>query len=134
MSKERYDRIRKYGGELELTPGSESDVILTLGPRTHEMMKPKNKALAQFELMANYRFHRHVTGASAIEAVNGVVMAGSAGFTSAPGSAGTLAAGDQIKMVFRRRRLLRWNRMNVPRWQMADEGSIGSKVLATRMW
>src|SRR5664280_1751989 len=72
MSKERYDRIRKYGGELELTPGSESDVILTL-EKTHEMMKnPKNKALAQFELMANYRFHRHVTGGSAIEAVKGV--------------------------------------------------------------
>jgi len=30
MSKERYERIKRYGGELELTPGSESDVILTL--------------------------------------------------------------------------------------------------------
>lgn len=100
MSKERYERIRKYGGELELTPGSESDVILTL-ERTHEMMKnPKNKALAQFELMANYRFHRHVTGGSAIEAVKGVGNGRIAGFTSAPGSAGTLAAGDQIKVAF----------------------------------
>jgi len=54
MSKERYERIKKYGGELELTPGSESDVILTL-EKTHEMMKnPKNKALAQFELFPNY--------------------------------------------------------------------------------
>jgi cysteine synthase len=100
MSKERYDRIRKYGGELELTPGSESDVILTL-ERTHEMMKnPRNKALAQFELMANYRFHRHVTGGSAIEAVQGIGNGRIAGFTSAPGSAGTIAAGDQIKHVF----------------------------------
>ena len=33
MSKERYARIQKYGGELELTPGSESDVILTLEKR-----------------------------------------------------------------------------------------------------
>ena len=100
MSKERYERIRKYGGELELTPGSESDVILTL-ERTHEMMKnPKNKALAQFELMPNYRFHRHVTGGSAIEAVKGVGNGRIAGFTSAPGSAGTIAAGDQIKAIF----------------------------------
>ena len=38
MSKERYARIRKYGGELDLTPGSESDVILTL-ERTRELMK-----------------------------------------------------------------------------------------------
>jgi cysteine synthase len=100
MSKERYERIRKYGGELELTPGSESDVILTL-EKTRELMKnPKNKALAQFELFPNYRFHRHVTGNSAIEAVKGVGNGRIAGFTSAPGSAGTLAAGDQIKSAF----------------------------------
>jgi cysteine synthase len=100
MSKERYDRIKRYGGELELTPGSESDVILTL-EKTRELMKnPKNKALAQFELFPNYRFHRHVTGISAIDAVKGVGNGRIAGFTSAPGSAGTLAAGDQIKVAF----------------------------------
>ena len=100
MSKERYERIQRYGGELELTPGSESDVILTL-EKTRELMRnPKYKALAQFELFPNYRFHRHVTGNSAIEAVKGVGNGRIAGFTSAPGSAGTLAAGDQIKSVF----------------------------------
>jgi cysteine synthase len=100
MSKERYERIKRYGGELDLTPGSESDVILTL-ERTRELMKnPKNRALAQFELFPNYRFHRHVTGNSAIEAVKGVGNGRIAGFTSAPGSAGTLAAGDQIKEAF----------------------------------
>jgi len=100
MSKERYERIKRYGGELELTPGSESDVILTL-EKTRELMKnPKNKALAQFELFPNYRFHRHVTGNSASEAVKGVGNGRVAGFTSAPGSAGTLAAGDQIKATF----------------------------------
>jgi len=100
MSRERYERIRKYGGELELTPGSESDVILTL-ERTHELMKnPQNKALAQFELFPNYRFHRHVTGGSAIAAVKGIGNGRIAGFTSAPGSAGTIAAGDQIKAAF----------------------------------
>ena len=100
MSKERYERIKRYGGELELTPGSESDVILTL-EKTRELMKnPKNKALAQFELFPNYRFHRHITGNSAIAAVKGVGNGRIAGFSSAPGSAGTLAAGDQIKVVF----------------------------------
>lgn len=100
MSRERYERIRKYGAELELTPGSESDVILTL-EKTHEMMKnPENKALAQFELLPNYRFHRYVTGNSAVEAVKGIGNERIACFTSAPGSAGTLAAGDEIKRVF----------------------------------
>jgi cysteine synthase len=100
MSRERYDRIRKYGAELDLTPGTESDVILTL-QRTYELKKdPRNKPLAQFELMPNYRFHRHVTGNSAIEAVQDIGNGRIACFTSAPGSAGTIAAGDQIKSVF----------------------------------
>jgi cysteine synthase A len=100
MSKERYDRIRNYGAELDLTPGTESDVILTL-QRTHELKKnPRNRPLAQFELMPNYRFHRYVTGHSTIEAVQGIGNGRIACFTSAPGSAGTIAAGDQIKIAF----------------------------------
>jgi len=100
MSKERYERIRKYGAKLDLTPGSESDVILTL-ERTYELKKdPKNATLAQFELLPNYRFHRYITGNSAIEAVKGVGNGRIACFTSAPGSAGTLAAGDEMKKAF----------------------------------
>lgn len=100
MSAERYERIRQYGGRLDLTPGSESDVILVL-ERTEEYKKdPRNKVLAQFELLPNYRFHRYVTGGSALEAAavygNGRVAA----FVAAPGSAGTLAAGDEIKALF----------------------------------
>lgn len=100
MSKERYERIRKYGAKLDLTKGSESDVILTL-ERTYELKKdPKNRALAQFELFPNYRFHRYVTGNSAIEAVKGVGNGRIAAYCSAPGSAGTLAAGDEIKKAY----------------------------------
>ena len=100
MSKERYDRIQKYGAKLDLTPGTESDVILTL-ERTYELKKnPNYRSLAQFELLPNYRFHRHVTGNSAIEAVKGIGNSRISCFTSAPGSAGTLGAGDQIKLAF----------------------------------
>lgn len=100
MSNERYERIRGYGAQLDLTPGTESDVILTL-ERTYELMKqPKNKALAQFELFPNYRFHRHVTGHSVVDAVKDVGNGRVAAFTSALGSAGTIAAGDHIKEVF----------------------------------
>lgn len=100
MSAERYQRIRQYGGQLDLTPGCESDVILVL-ERTEQYKKdPRNKVLAQFELLPNYRFHRYVTGRSALEAArqhgNGRVAA----FVAAPGSAGTLAAGDEIKAAF----------------------------------
>src|ERR1017187_1513920 len=97
MSEERYQRIRQYGGRLDLTPGSESDVILVL-ERTQEYKKdPRNKILAQFELLPNYRFHRYVTGRSAIEAAQSYGNGRVAAFVSAPGSAGTIAAGDEIK-------------------------------------
>lgn len=72
MSQERYERIRNYEGALDLTPGTESDVILTL-ERTHNeyVAKPeKYVVLAQFELLPNYRFHRHVTGDAVVQAAN----------------------------------------------------------------
>jgi cysteine synthase A len=100
MSKERYARIRQYGGKLDLTPGSESDVILVLERTEHYKKDPKNKILAQFELLPNYRFHRYVTGRSALEAAQGYGNGRVAAFVSAPGSAGTLAAGDEIKAKF----------------------------------
>src|ERR1035438_3393646 len=100
MSKERYARIRQYGGELDLTPGSESDVILVLERTEHYKRDPKNKVLAQFELLPNYRFHRYVTGRSAIEAAQGHGNGRIAAFAGAPGSAGTLAAGDEIKATY----------------------------------
>ncbi len=100
MSPERYARIRYYGAELDLTPGTESDVVLTLQRTRERCQDPHNRALAQFELMPNYRFHRHVTGHSAIAAVQGIGNGRIAAFCSAPGSAGTLAAGDAIKQAF----------------------------------
>ncbi len=102
MSQERYERIRKYGGDLDLTPGTESDVILTL-ERTHNeyVSKPDRYfVLAQFELMPNYRFHRHVTGDAAARAAADMGNGQVAAFVSAPGSAGTLAAGDYLKSVY----------------------------------
>jgi cysteine synthase len=101
MSRERYDRIRRYDGGLDLTPGTESDVILTL-ERTHEayMHRPEYLVLEQFSLLPNYRFHRAVTGRAALEAAGAEGNGRIALFVSAPGSAGTLAAGDEIKAAY----------------------------------
>lgn len=102
MSEERYARIRHYGGDLDLTPGTESDVILTL-ERTHaEYIAQPDKyvVLAQFELLPNYRFHRYVTGDAVVQAARGVGNGRVAAFVSAPGSAGTLAAGDYVKSLW----------------------------------
>lgn len=102
MSKERYERIQKYGGSLDLTPGTESDVILTL-ERTHSAYvayPEKYVVLAQFELLPNYRFHRYVTGDAVVQAARGIGNGRVAAFVSAPGSAGTLAAGDYVKSLW----------------------------------
>lgn len=102
MSEERYARIRNYGGELDLTPGTESDVILTL-ERTHNAYvryPDRYMVLAQFELLPNYRFHRSVTGDAVVQAVRGLGNERVAAFVSAPGSAGTLAAGDHVKSLW----------------------------------
>lgn len=102
MSQERYERIRRYEGALDLTPGTESDVILTL-KRTHGeyVSQPERYVvLAQFELLPNYRFHRHVTGDAVVQAAAGVGNGRVAAFVSAPGSAGTLAAGDHVKSLY----------------------------------
>ena len=102
MSEERYERIQQYGGDLDLTPGTESDVILTL-ERTHSeyVAHPeKYMVLAQFELLPNYRFHRHVTGDAVVQAAKGLGNGRVAAFVSAPGSAGTLAAGDYVKSLW----------------------------------
>jgi cysteine synthase len=98
MSRERYERIEQYGAELDLTPGSESDVILTL-ERTHARYVGREEylVLAQFELLPNYRFHRVVTGDAALRAASAYGNGRVAAFVAAPGSAGTLAAGDEIK-------------------------------------
>ncbi len=98
MSRERYERIRQYGADLDLTPGSESDVILTL-ERTHSgyVGREEYLVLAQFELLPNYRFHRVVTGDAALRAAAAYGNGQVAAFVAAPGSAGTLAAGDTIK-------------------------------------
>jgi cysteine synthase len=101
MSRERYERIRQYGAGLDLTPGSECDVILTL-ERTHQqyMRRDEYLVLAQFELLPNYRFHRFVTGDAALRAAAAYGNGHVAAFVAAPGSAGTLAAGDAIKQHY----------------------------------
>ena len=134
MSEERYDRIQKYKGTLDLTPGTESDVILTL-ERTHSeyISKPdKYVVLAQFELLPNYRFHRHVTGAAVVEAVKGIGNGRVAAFASAPGSAGTLAAGDYVKSLWPDSRIVALEPRSAARSMTAARASIASRASATR--
>ena len=133
MSAERYQRIRQYGGQLDLTPGSESDVILVL-ERTEEYKKdPRNKILAQFELLPNYRFHRYVTGRSALEAAAELRQRprGRFRFRARIGRNAGRRRRDQGALS-RTPWSARWSRRSAPRCSTTAAARTASKASATR--
>ncbi len=101
MSRERYALIERYGATTDLTPGSEADVNLTL-QRTRERYahRPDCVVLGQFSDMANYRFHRFVTAQAFQDALQAFGLATADLFVAAPGSAGTLAAGEGLRATW----------------------------------
>jgi cysteine synthase len=104
MSQERFDLVTGYGARLVLTAGCESNVK-EIYDKCHELTHAdpdRVRIMNQFEVFANYRFHYYVTGNTFIELARqleaqgigkGVISA----YTSAMGSAGTIAAGDRMK-------------------------------------
>ena len=96
MSAERFEKIRGYGAEVVATPGSESNVKEIYDKVRELRAQPGHAILNQFEEFANYRFHHHCTAAAASEVVRGLGLR-VAGFVSAMGSAGTIAAGEALK-------------------------------------
>jgi cysteine synthase len=107
MSSERFDIIRGYGARVIATPGCESNVK-EIYDKCKELKAadPKRvRILNQFEVLGNYRFHYHVTGNTIVEMAaelqqQGIGEGRVAAYTSAMGSAGTIAAGDRLKQVW----------------------------------
>ena len=100
MSRERFDWLRSIGAEIIATPGCESNVKEIFDAcweiRKH---RPECVIFNQFDELGNYLWHYGVTGPAAGE----VALASGArlaGWVSATGSAGTLAAGDYLKQRF----------------------------------
>ncbi|MBI2572084.1 MAG: pyridoxal-phosphate dependent enzyme [Candidatus Schekmanbacteria bacterium] len=100
MSHERFAWLRSLGAEIIATPGCESNVkeIFDACWRLRASA-PDAVIFNQFEELGNYLWHFAVTGAAAEEAVSDLLQRGArlAGWVSATGSAGTLAAGDYLK-------------------------------------
>ena len=112
MSQERFERIERYGARIIRTAGSESNVK-EIYDEVNRLRgsDPNIRILNQFEVMGNYRFHYHVTGNTLVELADELRGAGiGAGkisaFVSAMGSAGTIAAGDRLKQVWRDHRIV----------------------------
>jgi cysteine synthase len=108
MSRERFDWLDKWvldPADIVRTPGTESNVK-EIYDACNEMAKnPENFILNQFCEFGNHVGHYEVTGralAHVFEHVkaNGFADIHLAAFTSATGSAGTIAAGDRLKDVY----------------------------------
>jgi cysteine synthase len=102
MSKERFTWLAEIGSEVIATPGCESNVK-EIYDKCWELKKdPIHIIFNQFEEFGNPIWHYNVTG-PAVEEVFGMVREEKsrlAGWVSATGSAGTIAAGDYLKAHF----------------------------------
>ncbi len=103
MSKERFTWLKSIGAEVIATPGTESNVK-EIYDKCWEIKKTRKDCVVfnQFEEFGNPVWHYHVTASAIEEAFNAVKKPGSrlSAFTSATGSAGTIAAGDYLKKKF----------------------------------
>ncbi len=103
MSKERFTWLKSIGAEVIATPGTESNVK-EIYDKCWEIKKTRKDCVVfnQFEEFGNPTWHYHVTASAIEEVFNAVKKPGSrlSAFTSATGSAGTIAAGDYLKKKF----------------------------------
>lgn len=105
MSQERFDWLSQWVTEpdkdIVRTPGTESNVKEIYDKCAELARDPANEIVNQFSEFGNYLAHWRCTG-PALECIFEALHAASpnarlAGFVSASGSAGTLAAGDYLK-------------------------------------
>jgi cysteine synthase A len=105
MSQERFAWLREIGAEVIATPGCESNVK-EIYDQCWEIRRTRPDCVIfnQFEEFGNPIWHYHVTGAI-IEEIYEQIRGERdrfAGYVSATGSAGTIAAGDYLRTVFPR--------------------------------
>jgi cysteine synthase A len=102
MSRERFEWLANIADEVIATPGCESNVK-EIYDKCWEIRRTRPECVIfnQFDEFGNAIWHYHVTG-SIIDEVVGQIARPSdrlAGFVSATGSAGTIAAGDYLRTL-----------------------------------
>ncbi len=102
MSRERFDWLRDIGAEVIATPGCESNVK-EIYDKCWEIRRTRPDCIIfnQFEEFGNPIWHYHVTGSAINDIFEQIAHQGDrlAGWVSATGSAGTIAAGDYLKTL-----------------------------------
>ncbi len=104
MSRERFDWLERWvnaPGDIVRTPGTESNVKEIYDACRQLGRDPQNEILNQFSEFGNYLGHWRVTGPALSRIFDSLGGAKKglklAGYVSASGSSGTLAAGDFLK-------------------------------------
>ena len=100
MSKERFDWLKEIGAEVIATPGCESNVK-EIYDKCWDIRRNRKDCIIfnQFDEFGNPCWHYNVTGYALEEVYNKIKNKNSkfAGYVSATGSAGTIAAGDFLR-------------------------------------
>ncbi|MBI4347920.1 MAG: pyridoxal-phosphate dependent enzyme [Elusimicrobia bacterium] len=101
MSRERFEWLRRVGSEVIATPGTESNVK-EIYDKCAEIRRTRPDCVIfnQFAEFGNSAWHYHCTGPAVEEAFGALGARRLAGFVSATGSAGTIAAGDYLRTRF----------------------------------
>ena len=97
MSRERFEWLETVAGEIIRTPGTEANVK-EIFDKCWELRESGEDLVIfnQFDEFGNYLWHYAVTGPAMAEVLT-EVGGNYAGYVSATGSAGTIAAGDYLK-------------------------------------
>jgi cysteine synthase len=119
MSKERFTWLREIGtSEIFATPGCESNVK-EIYDKCWELRRERGKDIVifnQFEEFGNGAWHYHITG-SIIEEIYQKISNDNnrfAGYISATGSAGTIAAGDYLRTKYPLMKLIATEALQCP--------------------
>jgi len=101
MSQERFTWLAEIGSEVIATPGCESNVKEIYDKCWELKNDPRHLIFNQFEEFGNPVWHYNVTGPAIEDVYNGIRTDKTrlAGYVSATGSAGTIAAGDYLKSL-----------------------------------
>ncbi|KAF0141990.1 MAG: pyridoxal-5'-phosphate-dependent protein subunit beta [Stygiobacter sp.] len=102
MSKERFDWLKNMGAEIYATYGCESNVK-EIYDKCHELERTSDQYLIfnQFDQMGNPIWHYEVTGSTIETLFNQIKKENQrlSGYVSATGSAGTIGAGDYLREI-----------------------------------
>jgi len=100
MSRERFDWLKEIGSEVIATPGCESNVKEIYDKCWELREDPINVIFNQFDEFGNAIWHYQITGPAIAEVLESARKPGEsfAAFVSATGSAGTIAAGDYLRI------------------------------------